>query len=50
MFKKSHLEDLYNFIRLERFKDLSIEDKLNLYIDIELAIKDIYRNDKIFYE
>ena len=50
MFEKSYLKDLYRFARLKRFKNLSIEDKLNLYADIKLAIRDMHRNNKIFCE
>ena len=50
VFEKSHLGDLYRFARLERFKDLSIEDKLNLCADIGLAIRDMHRNGKLFCE
>lgn len=50
MFEKSYFKDLYNFTRLKRFKNLLIEDKLNLYANIKLAIKNIHRNDKMLYE
>ena len=48
VFEKSHLGDLHRFARLERFKDLSIEDKLNLCADIGLAIRDMHRNGNVF--
>ena len=50
MFERSYLEDLNNFARLERFKDLSIEDILNLCADIGLAIRDMDCNGKMFCE
>ena len=50
VFEKSHLGDLHCFARLERFKNLSIEDKLNLCADIGLAIRDMHRNSKMFCE
>lgn len=50
VFEKSHLGDLHRFARLESFKDLSIEDKLNLCADVGLAIRDMHRNGNIFCE
>ena len=50
VFEKSHLGDLHRFARLERFKNLSIEDKLKLCADTGLAIRDMHRNGNLFYE
>jgi Protein tyrosine and serine/threonine kinase len=47
VFQKSHLGDLYHFAKLERFKDLSIEERLNLCADIGIAIRDMHRNGNI---
>ena len=49
VFLKSHFGDLYSFAKWERFKDLSIEDKLNLCADIGIAIKDMHRNGDTLY-
>ena len=50
VFEKSYLGDLHRFAGLESFKDLSIEDKLNLCADIWLAIRDMHGNGNISYE
>ena len=50
VFEKCYLGDLHRFARLERFKDLSVEDILNLCADVGLAIRDMHRNGKMFYE
>ena len=48
MFQKTHLGDL-RFARLERFKNLSIEDRLDLCADIGVVVRDMHENDNIFY-
>lgn len=48
VFEKSHFGDLHGFARLERFKNLSIEDKLNLCADVGLAIRDMHCNGNMF--
>lgn len=47
VFQKSHLGDLYSFARRERFKALSIEDKLNLCADVGIAIRDMHYNGSV---
>ena len=47
IFQKSYLDDLYNFTRLKKFKNLLIKDRFNLCADIKIAIKDIHCNDNI---
>ena len=44
VFQKSHLEDLHRFAKLERFQNLTIEDKLDLCADIGIAIRDMHHN------
>ena len=44
VFQKTHLGDLHRFTRLERFKNLSIEDRLNLCVDIGIAISNMHHN------
>ena len=50
MFEKNHFEDLHRFERLELFKNLSMNDKLNLYTDVRIVIKNMHQNDMIFTE
>lgn len=49
VFQKSHLGDLHNFVKLERFKSLSMEDKVSLCVDIGIAIGDMHHNGNILY-
>ena len=49
VFQKSHLGDLYGFVRRKRFKTLSIEDRLRLCADIGIAIKDMHCNGIYIY-
>ncbi|KAL8724888.1 MAG: hypothetical protein Q9166_007692 [cf. Caloplaca sp. 2 TL-2023] len=44
VFQMSHLGDLYNFTRLEKFKTLSMEDRFNICADIGIAIRDMHHN------
>lgn len=48
VFQKSHLGDLYRFERLDKFKSLSMNDRLSLCADVGIAIRDMHRNDTIF--
>ena len=50
VFEKSHLGDLHSFAKRERFKNLSIEDKVNLCADIGIAIRDMHSNGIVFIE
>ena len=49
VFQKSHLGDLHNFVKLERFKNLSMEDRVSLCVDIGIAIGDMHHNGNILY-
>ena len=49
VFQKSHLGDLYNFTRLEQFKNLSMEDRFELCADIGIAIRDMHCNGNVFF-
>ena len=49
VFQKTHLGNLLRFARLERFKNLSMEDRLDLCADIGVAIRDMHENGNIFY-
>ncbi|KAL8904836.1 MAG: hypothetical protein Q9171_006900 [Xanthocarpia ochracea] len=44
VFEKSHLGDLHSFAKREIFKDLSIEDRLNLCANVGIAIRDMHSN------
>ena len=44
VFQKTDLGDFHKFVMLEKFKRLSIEDKLNLCVDVGIAIRDMHRN------
>ena len=44
VFQKTDLGDFHKFTMLEKFKRLSIEDKLNLCVDVGIAIRDMHRN------
>lgn len=44
VFQKTALGDFHKFSKLEKFKSLSIEDKLNLCADVGIAIGDMHRN------
>jgi hypothetical protein len=48
VFQKSHLGDLDKFARSEKFKNLSIEDRLNLCADVGIAIRDMHCSGNIF--
>lgn len=48
VFQMSDLGDLYRFGKLETFKNLSINDKLNLCADIGIALRDIHHNGRTF--
>ena len=48
VFQKSHLGDLKSFTRLEKFKNLSMKDRLYLCVDIGIAIRDMHCNGNIF--
>lgn len=50
VFQKSHLGDLHRFERLEKFKNLSMNDKLNLCTDVGIAIRDMHNNGMISIE
>jgi len=47
IFQKSHLVDLYSFARLEKLKTLSMKDRFDLYVDIEIAVRDMHCNDNL---
>lgn len=49
VFQQSHLGDLHGFSKLERFKNLLIEDKLDLCADIGIAIRDMHHNGDILF-
>ena len=49
VFQKTDLGDFNKFATLERFKRLSIEDKLNLCIDVGIAIRDMHSNGNVFH-
>lgn len=42
VFQKTHLGDLYSFSISKRFRSLSIKDRLNLCVDIGIAIRDMH--------
>lgn len=44
VFEMARLGDLYSFSRTERFKSLSMKDRLNLCADIAVAIRDMHVN------
>lgn len=44
VFQRSHLGDLSQFVRSERFKHLSIGGKLNLCADVGFAFRDMHHN------
>ena len=46
VFEKSVFGDLHKFVQLERFSQLSIEEKLNLCGDIGVAVRDMHQNGK----
>lgn len=50
VFEKSHLGDLHSFAKRERFKELSMEDRLNLCADVGIAIRDMHSNGMISTE
>lgn len=49
VFQKTHLGDLQRFVKLERFKNLSIKDRLNLCADIGIAIRDMHHIGSVLY-
>lgn len=49
VFQKTDLGDFHKFVMLEKFRSLSIEDKLSLCVDIGIAIRDMHRNGNILY-
>ena len=49
IFQKTDLGDLHNFTMLEMFKCLSIEAKLNLCVDVGIAIRDMHRNGDVVH-
>lgn len=49
VFQKSHLGDLHQFAKRERFRDLSLEDRLSLCADVGIAIRDMHHNGNILY-
>lgn len=44
IFEKTHLGDLYEFMRSDKGKSLSTEDRLDICIDIGIAIRDMHVN------
>ena len=46
VFQKTHLGALHEFARLDRFRTLSIEDRLNLCAETGTAIRDMHANGK----
>lgn len=46
VFEKSHFGDLYHFMRSGIGKDLSIEDRLRLCVDVGIAIWAMHANSK----
>lgn len=46
VFQKTHLGALHEFVRSERFRNLSIDDRLNLCAEIGIAIKDMHASGK----
>lgn len=51
VFQKSQFGDLHDsFAKWQRFKNLSIEDKLNLCADVGIAIRDMHHNGTILTE
>jgi hypothetical protein len=46
VFQKAHFGDLYHFSRSGAGRDLSMEDRLSLCIDIGIAIRDMHSNSK----
>ena len=44
VFQKTHLGDLQRFARLKKFENLSMKDRLNLCVDIGIAIRDMHHN------
>ena len=49
VFQQSHLGDLHGFSKLERFKNLSIEDRLDLCADIGMAVRDMHHNGTVLF-
>ena len=50
VFEKSHLGDLHSFATRERFRELSIADKVNLCANVGIAVRDMHSNGIIFIE
>jgi hypothetical protein len=46
VFQKAHLGDLYHFSRSGAGRNLSVEDRLDLCVDIGIAIRDMHFNSK----
>ena len=44
VFQKTHLGALYKFTQLEKFKNLCVEDRLKLCVNIEITIRDMHFN------
>ncbi|KAL9046987.1 MAG: hypothetical protein Q9214_000325 [Letrouitia sp. 1 TL-2023] len=47
VFQKSHLGDLCSFAKLEKFKKLSVEERLDLCVNVGIAIRDMHNNGKM---
>lgn len=47
VFEKSHLGDLYRFARYGKGKDLSLEEKLKICVDVGIAIRDMHLNSRM---
>ena len=44
VFEKSYLGDLHSFAKQEKFRNLSIEDRLNLCANVGIAVRDMHLN------
>ena len=49
VFQKTDLGDFHKFTMLEKFKRLSVEDRLNLCVDLGIAIRDMHRNGSVLH-
>jgi len=47
VFEKTHLGDLYHFARSSKGKNLSLEEKLRICVDVGIAIRDMHQNSRI---
>jgi len=46
VFKKTHLGDLYRFTRSAKGRDLALEDKLKVCVEVGIALRDMHQNGK----